>query len=370
MAGSVSFVAASAGNTGAGTSNSYVTSYPAGTADLDVLVLTVHVSGSSLAPTTPTDWLPLPGITFPVAQSTASRLWAYYRVKQPGDSAPTVTISGASTGGWVMDAWRAGDTATPIGAADVSTGSGTSIVLPTLAGVLAGSGLAARVHARVASGTIPSGIDPDGLYAESVDQATNRNTANANIRIEGASRLISAAGSYGGETFLVANAISSSLIALLVEIRAQVLQTGRATVGLGGHGTATRVATTTGRAGLGIGGHGQAAHAAAGRTSLGLAGAGSVGKLASVDGRAVLGLGGYGTPTAPGVVSTSGRASVGLSGHATVSRVAVVGGVASLGVTGRAVATRPSTRGSMHHASRAVATMAAASGAGPTMTGA
>ncbi|HEY9416732.1 MAG TPA: hypothetical protein VIQ30_18410, partial [Pseudonocardia sp.] len=214
----VSYVGVTSGNSAASTSTSFVTTLPAGWAANDVAILTGHVRGTSLTMTTPAGWTLVPGPTWPVAQSTNSRVYAWYRVLQAGDTAPTITNSGAMTGGWSMTAYRGGDTSSPIGQAGTSSVSGTSLALPSLTGVLAGSALAVAVHAGVASGTIPTNITPDAAYTEAVDHATSRTTTNANQRMEAAYRLISTGGSYGGETFTTT--ITASMIAVLVEVKA------------------------------------------------------------------------------------------------------------------------------------------------------
>lgn len=225
----VSYVGATSGSSGGATSTSFATSLPSGWAADDVAVLAAHVSGGVLTISTPAGWTLVPGVSWPVAEGSASRMYVWYRVLQGGDSAPTLTNSGSVTGGWEMQAFRGGSTSTPVGDADTFTAAATSIGLPTLTGVLDGSMLAVSVHARVASGTIPTGIDPDGAYTETVDQATSRGTGSANVRAEAAYRAISSAGSFGGESFAVANGVTSSMVAALVEVVAGVTQVSAST---------------------------------------------------------------------------------------------------------------------------------------------
>lgn len=216
----VSFVAASSGSSAGSTSTSFVTTLPTGWAGGDVAILVGHVSATSLTMTTPAGWLAVPGITNPTNEGANSRVYAWYRVLQAGDTAPTVTNSGATTGGWDMAAYRGADQASPIGQAATSTAAATSAALPSLTGVTAGAALHAFAHARVATGTIPTGLNWAAAYTESLDVATSRATTAANIRFADARQLASAAGGYGGESVTVANAISSSMITGLIEIKA------------------------------------------------------------------------------------------------------------------------------------------------------
>lgn len=211
----VSYVGVTSNNTIAGTTNSLPTSFPAGWATGDLAVLVGHLSGGSLNMTTPAGWTTLPGPSWPTTEGTSSRMYGWYRVLQAGDTAPTISINGAMTGGWEITVFR--DAAT-VAQAATATASGTSLTLPTLAGVLAGSALAAVAHVRVASGTIPTNLSPNAAYTEVVDHATSRATGSANVRMDAAYRLIGSAGSYGGET--VGSDVTGSMIAVLVELTA------------------------------------------------------------------------------------------------------------------------------------------------------
>ncbi|GAA3750888.1 hypothetical protein [Micromonospora maritima] len=219
----VAFVAASSGTSIAATSASFTTSLPVGWAAGDVAVLVGHVSATNLSMTTPVGWSPITGITNPTNEGTNSRIYAWYRVLQAGDTAPVITNSGSVTGGWSIAAYRGADQANPIGqAAAAGTAAVASRALPTLTGVAAGSALHGFAHARVASGTIPSGHDWPAAYTESIDDSTSRVTTSANVAMSSARRLVGASGSYGGESVAVTNAVSASLIAGLVEIRPAV----------------------------------------------------------------------------------------------------------------------------------------------------
>lgn len=212
----VSYVGVSSGNSAGGTSTSFVTTLPAGWAAGDVAVLSGHVRGASLTMGTPAGWTLVPGPAWPVAQASNSRAYAWYRVLQAGDTAPTITNSGAMTGGWSMTVYRGGDTSSPIGQVGTSAVSGTLVALPSLVGVLAGSALAVAVHAGVSTGTIPTDITPDAAYIEVADHATSRATSAANQRMEAGYRLAGSAGSYGGESF--GTTVTASMIAVLVEV--------------------------------------------------------------------------------------------------------------------------------------------------------
>ncbi len=203
------------GNTAAGTSNSLPTSLPSGWAAGDVAVLVGHVSGGSLNMSTPAGWTSLPGVSWPVTESGSSRMYAWSRVLQSGDSAPTIAINGAMTGGWELLVFR---DVTGVAQAATATASGTSVTLPTLTGVAAGSALVAASHVRVASGTIPTNLSPAGAYTEVVDHATSRATGSANLRMGAAWRLVGASGSYGGEA--VGSDVTGSMIGLLLELAA------------------------------------------------------------------------------------------------------------------------------------------------------
>lgn len=209
----VAYVGVTSGNSGSATSTSFATSLPAGWAAGDVAVLVGHVSGVALTMGTPAGWTLLSGVTWPVAEDAASRLYAWSRVLQAGDVAPTITNSGSVTGGWECTAWRG---ATGVAQVAAATSSATSVTLPTLTGVGAGSALLVGAHCRVPSGTIPTDLTPDPVYAEAVDHATSRVTSAANVRMAAAYRTTSTAGSYGGET--VTSTTSGSMIGLLIEV--------------------------------------------------------------------------------------------------------------------------------------------------------
>lgn len=216
----VSFVAASSGTSGSATSASFATTLPAGWAAGDVAILVGHVSAATLTMTTPAGWTAIPGITNPTSEGSNSRIYAWYRVLQAGDTAPTITNSGSVIGGWDMAVYRGADQASSIGQAAAGTAAVTSRALPSLTGVAAGSALHAFAHARVATGTIPTGLNWAAAYTESLDVATSRATSAANVRLANGRQVVSAAGNYGGETVTVANTISSSMIVGLVEIKA------------------------------------------------------------------------------------------------------------------------------------------------------
>ncbi|MGC4891083.1 hypothetical protein ACLQ2W_28425 [Micromonospora sp. DT227] len=212
----VSFVGVSTpGNTAAGTSNSLVTTLPSGWAAGDLAVLVGHLSGGSLNMSTPAGWTLLPGVSWPVTEGANSRAYGWYRVLQAGDTAPTISINGAMTGGWTMTAYR---DASGVAQAATATASGTSVTLPTLTGVAAGSALVEAAHVRVASGTIPTNLSPNVAYTEVIDHATSRSTGSANVRMHAAYRLIGSAGSYGGET--VGSDVTGSMVGVLVELTA------------------------------------------------------------------------------------------------------------------------------------------------------
>lgn len=211
----VSYVGVTSGSTAGGTSNSLVTTLPSGWAAGDVAVLVGHLSGGSLNMTTPSGWSVLPGPSWPVTESTNSRMYGWYRVLQAGDSAPTIAVNGAMTGGWELLVLTGAST---VAQAATATASGTSVTLPTLTGVLAGSALVESAHVRVASGTIPGNLSPDAAYTEVVDQATSRITSSANVRMHGSYRLVGSAGSYGGES--VGSDVTGSMVGVLVEVTA------------------------------------------------------------------------------------------------------------------------------------------------------
>ncbi|MFD6770596.1 hypothetical protein ACFWC6_30735, partial [Micromonospora chalcea] len=154
-------------------------------------------------------------VSWPVTESGNSRMYAWSRVLQAGDSAPTIAINGAMTGGWEIVVFR---DVTGVVQAATATAAGTAVTLPTLTGVGAGSVLVAAAHVRVASGTIPTNLSPDGVYSEVVDHATSRPTGSANVRMGAAYRLAGAAGSYGGEA--VGSDVTGSMVGLLLELAA------------------------------------------------------------------------------------------------------------------------------------------------------
>lgn len=218
----VTVVDTNSGNSGSATETSFVTSFPLGYTPVagDVCIVFGHLSGSSLTMSINGNFVVVPGFTFPITQGTASRAYAWYDVFAGGESAPTITNSGSVTGGWEMIILRGADTADPFGQVGPATASATSVNIASLTGVLAGSMLVASQHARVASGTIPTGFTPDADYSEQEDHATSRSTASANVRMELATRSIGANGNYGGDTFSVTNGITSSIISLHIEVLA------------------------------------------------------------------------------------------------------------------------------------------------------
>ncbi|MEU4590045.1 hypothetical protein [Micromonospora aurantiaca (nom. illeg.)] len=213
-------VGATSGNSAAGTSTSFTTTFPGGWSAGDVAVLVGHVSATNLTMSTPAGWTAVPGPSWPVNESTNSRMYAWYRVLQGGDSAPTISNSGAVTGGWEMVVVTGVSPSTPLGQVATATASGSSIALPSVTGVAAGSLLLADVHARVASGTLPSGLDTATGYTEAVDHGTSRATGNANLAMGAQHATAATAGAYGGESVAVTNGVTASMIALLVELLA------------------------------------------------------------------------------------------------------------------------------------------------------
>ncbi|MEU0078562.1 hypothetical protein ABZY58_11750 [Micromonospora tulbaghiae] len=201
------------------TANPFVTTLPVNWQPGDVAVLVVHISATNLNATRPDGWTTPTGVTNPVDQDGSSRAYVWRRVLQAGDTPPTVALSGAVTGGWTIGVFRGGDQAAPTGQVGTGGAVGTSMPLPTLAAVEAGSAVWAAVHARVASGTLPSGITWNTPWTEVSDISTERATTAANLRNSAGYLLAATAGSYGGQTVSVANAVSSSLLAVLVEIR-------------------------------------------------------------------------------------------------------------------------------------------------------
>lgn len=227
------------GNSGSATDTSFVTTFPASPQAGDWAVIFGHMSGNSLTMSIDSSFTAITGWTNPFTQGTASRCYAWAKELSAGEAAPTITNSGSVTGGWECHLFR--------GASSVrgsrQGAAATSVALPTLTGCTAGSKLLTAVHARVASGTIPSGITPDAAYAESVDHATNRSTASANVRMETSTRDVSTGGDYGGETFTVTNAISSSMVGGLVEVLADASTVSGAAagaVGVAGAAAGTR----------------------------------------------------------------------------------------------------------------------------------
>ncbi|WBB73238.1 hypothetical protein O7602_26720 [Micromonospora sp. WMMD1128] len=213
----VSYVGATS-DTSVTTASSFPTSFPAGWAAGDLVILAGHVSGTNLTMNPGAGWDPVDGLTNPIDQGANSRLYLWQRRLQAGDSAPTISGSGAITGGWEMVILRDA-AASPVGQVGASsTASSTSLALSPLTGVSAGSALVGIAHTRVASGTLPSGIDWDPAYTEVTDISTSRATSAANVRNSAAYRLISSAGSYGGETVAVNNSVSASMVGVLVEV--------------------------------------------------------------------------------------------------------------------------------------------------------
>lgn len=218
-------VAASAGTSGGGTSTSFATDW-GGTfspATDDFAIITGHVGATNLTMSLPAGWNAITGITNPTDQGTNSRFYIWWKVLSSGEAAPTITGSGSITGGWTTAVYRGVDTSSPIGqAAAAGTASVTSRALPSLTGVLAASMLHGAAHARVPSGTGPTGLTWNAAYTESADAATSRVTTAQNLAMGNAYRAISSAGNYGGETVSVTNSVSSSMVTALVELKAAI----------------------------------------------------------------------------------------------------------------------------------------------------
>lgn len=243
----VAFVGATSGNIGNTTVTSFNTAFHSNWSAGDVAILSTHYGGAALTTTTPTGWTLLPGVTWPVDQGTNSRCYAYYRVLEPGDTAPTLAYSGFITGGWTMQIFRHAHATNPIGQAGATTALASSVDTASLTGVLGGSALAVHVSGRVATGTIPTGFTPDADYTEAVDHATARSTASQNVRMEAAYRLVSGPGSYGGagDAFTVTDGTSGSIIAVHVELLPGVA--AATVVGVGQVTETDTAGTVTGR---------------------------------------------------------------------------------------------------------------------------
>lgn len=234
---SISVVGETHGNTGTGTLLSFDLSFHASAAAGDIMIVAAHVSGNTVTATSiehidgePDDWTAVAdGITFPVDQSTNSRIvGAWWRRLTQADIdnglAPTIALSGAVTGGWSSITLRGQqlDTAV-IGVAASAVASATSVTLGALTGVTVGSALVAFVHGRVAAGTAAlTGWTPDADYTEIADHGTNRTTAtNPNVRMACAYRLGVAQGNYSGDSF--APNATASLGSIVIEVLAEPL---------------------------------------------------------------------------------------------------------------------------------------------------
>ena len=236
----VTYVDSISANSGSATATSFTTSWPAGYTPVadDYALIFGHVSAATLTMSISAGWSSVDGITNPVDQGSNSRMYAWRRRLQVGDSAPTITNSGSVTGGWEMLIFRGAHLTDAIGQTGSATGSAVgSINIASLTGVQAASMLAVDAHCRVASGTIPTGWTADADYTERIDHATNRTTASANQRMTAATRAITADGNYGGDTFTVAGN-TGSIIAFHIEVLAEPIA-GAAT--MGAVGTATMV---------------------------------------------------------------------------------------------------------------------------------
>ena len=207
------------GNGAAATPTSFATTFSATPDDDDIAVIIGHISAGTITMSLPAGWDPVDGVTNPTSQGSNSRVNMWWKRLTAGEAAPTITNSGNATGGWESHLLAGASLgATPVRGLVASTAAVTSRALPSLTGCAAGSLLIAGASARVASGTIPSGITPNASYSETVDHATSRTTAGQNIRMETATRDVTTAGTFGGESFSVTNAISSSMITWLIEV--------------------------------------------------------------------------------------------------------------------------------------------------------
>lgn len=222
----VTVVDTNSGDSGGATDTSFATVFPGVYTAVagDVCIIFGHVSGVSLTMSIDGNFVGVPGFTLPVAQGSNSRMYVWYDVFTGGEGAPTITNSGSVTGGWEMIILRGADPADPFGQVGQATASATSINIASLTGVLAGSVLVVDQHARVASGTIPTGFTPDADYSEQEDHATSRATGSANQAMELATRSIASPGNFGGDTFSVTNGITSSIISLHIEVLAEVTE--------------------------------------------------------------------------------------------------------------------------------------------------
>ncbi|MFG1847781.1 hypothetical protein [Micromonospora carbonacea] len=209
----VTIVGVTAGTSGSATSTSFAPTLPAGWAAGDQALLVESISGGTLSGSPSAGWTAPAGPTWPAQEASASRMYAWTRTLQVGDSAPTLTNSGSVTGTWILVVVRGG---TGVAQAATATASGISVTLPTLPGVAAGSALLAVAHCRVASGTIPTDLTWAAGYTELVDQATSRATSSANLRSAAVYRVTATSGSHGGET--VTSDVTGSMIGLLVEV--------------------------------------------------------------------------------------------------------------------------------------------------------
>ncbi|MEU4589999.1 hypothetical protein [Micromonospora aurantiaca (nom. illeg.)] len=313
----VSYVGATSG-TSVTTATTFPTSFPSGWAAGDVAILAGHVSANSLTMSPGAGWSSVPGISNPVDQGANSRAYVWYRVLEAGDSAPTITGSGAITGGWEMVVLR--DTAaSPFGQVGTgSTASGTSVALPSLTGVAAGSALVGIVHARVATGTLPNGINWDAAYTEVTDVSTSRATSAANVRNSSAYRLIASAGAYGGESVAVNNSVSSSMIAALIEVL-QGSVPGIATTSADGSLSATGAVAQPADAGLSATGALTAAGAVLVPAAASLSAASSSSATAVVRATGVAALAAAATLTAVGRAARPAGAAAAASGALTAA---------------------------------------------------
>lgn len=179
------------------TPSSYPVTLPGTVADGDIALATVQSNGNSVALTTPAGWTLQYGVD---AITTASGSWLFYKVLSAADAGTTVTFTFANSirAAVHLEVISGGTMTGAVFGKTIPGGAATSIVIPTLAGVLAGSYMGVHLPRRLGSGTAPVQTIP-APYTNDQRIATAA-TSSANFTSNIVHQIAASAGSYGGET--------------------------------------------------------------------------------------------------------------------------------------------------------------------------
>lgn len=201
------------GSTFSSSGPTYTVTLPGTVADGDIALATVQSNGNTVALTTPPGWTLRYGVD---AITTASGSWLFSKALTAAEAGTTVSFVFASTIRAMghLEVISGGTLTGAVFNKTIPSSGATSIVIPTLTGVLAGSYVGVHLPRRLGTGTAPVQTIPAPYTND--QRIASVATSSANLTSNIAHQIAASAGSYGGET--VTADVSSAGVAYAVAI--------------------------------------------------------------------------------------------------------------------------------------------------------